>query len=208
MNHQLIFNLHSDWHIGSGEQGGSYADALAIKCPQGLPYIPGKSVKGLLREAFRVAAIHHWFDTQDNKELGEHLLHCLFGHEGTQAEFSQGALQLTNATLSAQEQCAIRQQPEFRQHLFRVINSTAIGQYGVAKNGSLRAMEVAVPMTLGAQIALNRQHGNYQRLLALLDNEQAIWTSLEKTLVLIQNLGAKRQRGFGEVSVSLTPEGV
>ena len=41
----------SNWHCGSGLAAGADVDALVIKDQEGLPYIPGRTLKGLLREA-------------------------------------------------------------------------------------------------------------------------------------------------------------
>ena len=42
--------FHGDWHCGSGMAAGAELDALVIKDGRGLPYIPGKTIKGLFRE--------------------------------------------------------------------------------------------------------------------------------------------------------------
>ena len=39
----------SYWHCGSGLAAGADVDELAIKDGDGLPYVPGRTVKGLLR---------------------------------------------------------------------------------------------------------------------------------------------------------------
>lgn len=41
----------SEWHCGSGLSAGADTDALVIKDSEGFPYIPGKTLKGLFREA-------------------------------------------------------------------------------------------------------------------------------------------------------------
>ena len=41
----------SYWHCGSGLAAGADVDELAIKDGDGLPYVPGRTVKGLLRDA-------------------------------------------------------------------------------------------------------------------------------------------------------------
>ena len=41
----------SNWHCGSGLAAGADVDALVIKDNNGLPYVPGRTLKGLLREA-------------------------------------------------------------------------------------------------------------------------------------------------------------
>ena len=41
----------SNWHCGSGLAAGADVDALVIKDNNGLPYVPGRTLKGLLRDA-------------------------------------------------------------------------------------------------------------------------------------------------------------
>ena len=41
----------SNWHCGSGLAAGADVDALVIKDNNGLPYVPGRTMKGLLRDA-------------------------------------------------------------------------------------------------------------------------------------------------------------
>ena len=41
----------SDWHVGSGLDAGAESDAVVLKNEMGLPYIPGKTIKGLLKDA-------------------------------------------------------------------------------------------------------------------------------------------------------------
>ena len=41
----------SDWHAGSGLSSGAEADAVVIKDSNNLPYLPGKTIKGLVKDA-------------------------------------------------------------------------------------------------------------------------------------------------------------
>ena len=41
----------SPWHCGSGTSAGADVDELVVKDKNGMPYIPGKTLKGLIREA-------------------------------------------------------------------------------------------------------------------------------------------------------------
>ena len=43
--------FYSIWHCGSGLAGGASKDATVLKDINNLPYIPGKTIKGLVREA-------------------------------------------------------------------------------------------------------------------------------------------------------------
>ncbi|AZZ97516.1 RAMP superfamily CRISPR-associated protein [Pseudoalteromonas sp. R3] len=200
MTYELTFTLHSDWHIGSGEEGGSYADALVAKSAQGLPYIPGKSIKGLLRHAFETAAQHNWFG-----EHGEDVATYLFGHEGKQAECSQGVIQLSSAELSRAEQQFLTFHKSHQKYLYRVLQSTAVNERGVARNTSLRATQVVVPVTLVCELTFNHEHPNWARLQTLLTEAELV-QCIDDALLLITELGGKRQRGFGQVTVTLNKE--
>ena len=47
----IKIEFFSPWHCGSGLSAGADADSLVIKDINGLPFIPGKTIKGLIREA-------------------------------------------------------------------------------------------------------------------------------------------------------------
>lgn len=49
LHYQIQF--HTDWHCGSGLAAGADLDALVVKDKEDLPFIPGKTIKGLVREA-------------------------------------------------------------------------------------------------------------------------------------------------------------
>ncbi|SKA51881.1 RAMP superfamily CRISPR-associated protein [Photobacterium toruni] len=189
--HAISFAIQSPWHIGSGEEGGAYADSLMLKDGAGLPYVPGKSIKGLFREAFMQAAENHWFDGA----LDETAICTLFGQEGNNT-FTQGTLHFSSATLSEPEQAYFHENAQSVAQLFRVVQSTAIDfKTGVAKNTSLRALEVAVPMDLQASVSW--EANPYQQQLVS-------WLSACSCLILA--LGAKRHRGLGVVRVDLQGE--
>jgi CRISPR/Cas system CMR subunit Cmr4 (Cas7 group RAMP superfamily) len=194
----LTFELHSYWHIGNGKAAGAYADALVRK-DQGLPFIPGKSINGLLRDAFTVADENDWFDEyQTATELS--LTDLLFGAGGVQGHKAQGLLQLSNASLSAAEAHYFNANPQAKSRLYKVLTTTAINEHGVALDGSLRGIEVAVPMVLSAALTLNQSHPNYQASETRLSGRFDTW--LSQTLSLITVLGASRHRGLGKVTIN------
>lgn len=51
MNIHYKITFHTYWHCGSGLASGADADLLVIKDKDGLPYVPGKTIKGLIKEA-------------------------------------------------------------------------------------------------------------------------------------------------------------
>jgi CRISPR/Cas system CSM-associated protein Csm3 (group 7 of RAMP superfamily) len=196
----LTFAVQSYWQIGSGLEGGAYADSLALKDANGLPYIPGKSIKGLLKEAFSQANENNWFTDVTNTNL----LALLFGVEGVAGLDSQGLLQLTSATLSAQECHYFDRHPSAKSNLFKVTYSTAIDDTGVASETSLRSMEVVVPMSLCATLSVNTLHPSY----AAADKQitEQLHSYLTQVVSLISKLGAKRHRGFGQVLVTCSKQ--
>lgn len=188
---ELTFDIRSDWHVGAGREGGAYADSLVFKDPNGLPVLPGKSIKGLIRHAFHEAFSYGWLDDATEDDLTH-----LFGREGAELN-NQGLVHFSSATLSSPELAYFNENKEAIHHLYRVRHSTAIEQKtGVAKEGSLRTMEVAVPMTLSAPLTIQaapKQAAQYQK-----------W--LKTALPLVCALGGKRRRGLGEVIVTLAQQ--
>ena len=49
IDYQIEF--FSQWHCGSGLSAGADIALLVIKDKEGMPFIPGKTLKGLIREA-------------------------------------------------------------------------------------------------------------------------------------------------------------
>lgn len=190
----LKIDMLGDWHIGAGREGGAYADALVIKDSNGLPYLPGRSLRGVLKQAFTEAAQRGWFGDSSTAYVD-----LLFGREGTDGATAQGLLRVSNAELSDAEKQAIVQQPSLRQFLFSTRASTAIdSDTGTAKNGSLRTLEVAVPMQLSAAIELNTQHAKFKELPF---NQAELAQLLDACTALISELGGHRQRGLGRCKI-------
>ena len=51
VNIKYKIEFHTDWHCGVGLAAGAGVDALTVKDKNGLPFVPGKTIKGLVREA-------------------------------------------------------------------------------------------------------------------------------------------------------------
>lgn len=60
--------FYSEWHCGSGLGAGADVDALVVKDKNKLPYVPGKTIKGLIREAVENIL---YFKSQAKKEEKE-----------------------------------------------------------------------------------------------------------------------------------------
>lgn len=175
----------SDWHVGSGLGAGAETDAEVLKNENNLPYIPGKTIKGLLKDA----AVELFSVNQADKGV----LNDLFGWEEKDDEEKiirthSGNLFFSNATLPDEEQKEIK--PELAEFLYRNISSTQINEKGVAENNSLRTMEVCMPITLVGGIRKFKDGVEDD----FTDDEK---TLIGKTLKWVRRLGVNRNRGLG-----------
>lgn len=180
MNINYTLTFHTDWHCGSGLSAGADVDALVVKDNEGLPFVPGKTIKGLVREAaqslrdlanlsFNAEQETAWNDTFGQENAGD----------GTPTRISTTFF--TNAEMKAEERTAIAAE-NLTAHLYRNISRTAIDDKGIAKEHSLRRMEVTIPCEL---------HGE------ILHVPDEMVEHLKTALAYIKRMGLGRHRGLG-----------
>ena len=168
------------WNTSSGLSGGARADTLALKDKNGMPYVPGKTMKGLLWEAATVISGFSG-DLVSPDFIGQ-----VFGTDVVR-DYSrkEGLAFFTNATLSAE---TVRQiSPELKPFLFEEIASTALDSNGIAKDHSLRRAEFALPCTL------------YGQIIELPDEYKS---QMIYCLQYVKRLGYNRNRGYGRCIIS------
>lgn len=162
------------WHIGSGLSGGIKADSLVLKDPNNLPYIPGKTIKGLFKNASaELSSFSQYYINQLEVQKA-------FGLAGYQEE-SASQLFFSDAQLPEAEVNAILKE-KISESLYEVISSTKINENGVAEHKSLRQLEVTVPLTLFGFIQ---------------DFEGKYFEMLSKSAPMIKYIGLNRNRGLG-----------
>lgn len=176
--------LLSDWHIGSGLGAGAETDAEVLKDKNKLPYIPGKTIKGLLKDGLYEMPVN---------QVSRNLIETLFGweekdDEGKVIRTHSGDLFFSNATLPDEEQKEIKL--GLADLLYKNIAQTKIDSKGVAENNSLRTMEVCMPITLVGEIKKYK------------DGIEKDFTKDEKELISkalrwVRRLGVNRNRGLG-----------
>jgi len=123
------------WHLSSGLSAGAKLDNLVTKDTDGLPYAPGKTIKGLTREMAEELLNDNSF-----------ILNC-FGGEGVDI----AKCYFTNASLLNNEKKEIVTN-KLQHNLYNIIASTQIGKDGIAVDDSLREIEVVIPLTLYGKI--------------------------------------------------------
>ncbi len=183
----------SDWHVGSGLDSASEADALVLKDEDKLPYIPGKTIKGLLKDAFK-----DMLDV-DGASITKDQVDIIFGYvieksgennqkpEDKIGSTKSGTAFFSNAIVNETERKEIIGN-NLSEHLYRNIASTKIDDNGVAEGKSLRVMQVYIPLTLEGQISeINEK-----------DKEL-----FEKAFKWLRHLGVNRNRGLGRCKCSI-----
>lgn len=173
------------WHTGSGLAGSTYADSIVNKNAEGLPLIPGKTAKGLLREAAQE------LNRIDNTIISDDFILNVFGKKTDKDEEEVAALSFfSSLTLSEKLSQAIIDKKS-QDALYHVISSTAINNdNGQASEGSLRQLEVTIPLTLYGVIENVPNNGNYE-------------TQLIHCFNWIKQLGLNRNRGLGRCQFSI-----
>jgi len=171
----------SDWHIGSGLDAGADADNIVLKDANNLPYIPGKTLKGLLKDALNeIASVG---------KVKKDMIDSLFGGTGKDKSTFSGKAFFNDAVLPEDEQKEISQN-NLSEFLYRNIASTSINERGVAKKNSLRTMQVTLPAVLHSSIILKESVPDAEQL-------------FEQAFKWLRYAGVNRNRGLGRCKVSI-----
>lgn len=189
MSYQLKIDIQSYWHSGTGSGRGSDVDATVYRDADGLPRLPGKSLKGILRNAFSC------WESLTQTDSAKHLADKLFGAGADDGDTWFGLIRVSDAVLAGDVCYHLLHNKELVAGLYCTLHATAIEHdTGTAVNKSLRGIEVVIPLTLYATLdeipsALHKTP-NWHEL-------------IEPSLSLIQAVGAHRSRGLGRAVVTL-----
>ncbi|MFB1487667.1 MULTISPECIES: RAMP superfamily CRISPR-associated protein [unclassified Thiocapsa] len=185
----LSIEIQSYWHPGTGRGSGYHLDAITHTGADGLPRLPGRTLKGLLRDALYRAEVWGWPETPRGTT------DALFGPRGDGIETLPGLLRFADATLPpvVARYLASSEGAHLVPGLYREHFSTAIvPKKGVAKQHSLRGMRVVVPLTLQASIS------EVPGLAPIAEWENR----LAACFCLVNAVGAHRSRGFGRARLA------
>lgn len=191
MDIRYTLRFFSEWHCGSGLAAGADLDALVVKDRDGLPYVPGRTLKGLVREAVENVLFFHAGADLASEEA--RLFVETFGNaddpdwnrmpsDADSADLARkGSAFFSNAEFSEAIRAALLREG-LVSYLYNGRASTAINAEGVAKAHSLRRVETAVPCELAGTI---------------LGVPEAFADTLKRGLRFIKCLGLDRNRGLG-----------
>lgn len=187
INYQIEF--FSDWHLGSGLSVAGDVDSAVLRDENGLPYIPGKTLKGLLRHAADTILAFQPNYFEKTPEKTSEFMHAVFG-EKTDDEDKEtpGQCFFSNAHLNSTLQENLLANKDAIPFLFRKIASTKIDDNGIAESQTLRKTEVTVPLVLEAEIdGIDREEwkGHFDTLFSM-----------------VKRMGLGRHRGLGRCQFS------
>jgi len=172
----------AEWLVAGGDSSLGTADLAPMKDADGFPFVPGRSLRGVLREAVCLVD-----DCTGGDWAGR-----LFGERivpGGVHHYREGTVRVGNALLvrDLAEACA---NPEDRRDLYATLRRTALTSERVARRHTLRELEVCVPglvMTADVQAP----------------DEQALRV-IAFACGLVRSLGHGRSRGLGRCRLTLT----
>jgi CRISPR-associated protein Csx10 len=191
MNQILEIEFLSDWHVGSGAGIPGSVDMTVLKDADGIPYVPGRTITGMLRDSAAFIA-----GARDNAEGGTKWMEAfksLFGGRQTQGEKIMPAkIGIGNAVFSEELKNILKYHEGLRQALFIVQPGIKINrETGRAKDDHLFFREeVRGGCTLRANI-----HSE----ITLPEEERLLKDAVRAT----QRIGGHRRRGGGRCSINL-----
>ncbi|HSI85916.1 MAG: RAMP superfamily CRISPR-associated protein [Candidatus Methylacidiphilales bacterium] len=177
---KITITFEHYWHCGSGQAGEGDVDLLPVVEDCGLPYVPGRAIRGRLKWAAREAG---W----NNADL-----QALFGKEDARSLETMGRLQLSSGRMMDGFASAAREHfRNKRTHhpqvasLFEDIASTSM-KNGVAQAKSLRRVRYSVPVIVVADVSLIED-----------PKVDVTWNRLQQLVTLLLAIGKSKHDGFG-----------
>lgn len=193
---RLKIEIKNYWHPGTGRGQGSRLDATTHRNTQGIPCLPGRTIKGLVRDA-----VQRWEEFGGYAPIptgSPSITAQLFGPQSDDSNATwPGLLRFTDGELPKADVQYLAKNNSLLAGLYRHHFATAIDHAtGTSIDTSLRGIELVIPLTLWATIDLVPD-AKYRDL-------QTTWAELVKqALPLIQAVGAHRSRGLGRAVVTL-----
>lgn len=189
MNKNITFDilLLSDTCCGNGTGNGGNVDVCACFDEGGLPIIPGRRLKGLLKEKSALLA-ENGFTAKNGKTVTMADVEGLFGGDGGKA----ARLEVYDARLKGADEISAELKGKFNpKEISQVFTQeryqTAIDKNGIAKDGSLRTIETVLKNT------------EFSGLIKITDATEVDAEIMESSLKLLRNIGMDKSRGLGEI---------
>lgn len=180
LNYEI--NFLDYWHLSSGLSAGAKLDSAVVKDKDNIAYVPGKTIKGLVREMAELlddcAFVNSCFggSSEDKDKCYDE-----------KSKNIEAECYFSNATLEDQVKMQIIKY-HLQDNLYDEIASTKIDENGIAEDKSLREIEVVVPLALKGKIV---------------DVPDGYQEKMRKSLQMIHRMGLNRNRGLGRCTIKV-----
>ncbi|MCR4289099.1 MAG: RAMP superfamily CRISPR-associated protein [Candidatus Scalindua sp.] len=209
MDHKLYINytisLKSKWHAGSGE-GGLFSNRLVRRDTRNLPFIPGSTLKGIIRENCEKLSTTLNFPPPTNPH-DKNLIHrdsftalskvaspvdAIFGNC-----FEEGNLFFRDARLNEEDLKELNTRPEMLTHSRTRIHVNRL--LGTAKEKHLFSSEYTQPMEFTTTI--DGYHNNLSQIVD--DDPPFSYCLLIAGILLMDKICGDKSSGSGKVDTTV-----
>ncbi|HZK06087.1 MAG TPA: RAMP superfamily CRISPR-associated protein [Actinomycetaceae bacterium] len=198
---ELTYSItfESDWAVSSGHARHDQIDSLVRRDPDGLPYVPGKTVRGMLRdEAMRIASA---LDTPPagasavtTSGVWMKWFRHLWGGSGSHQPHGLIPLDIRSAHVPAAERAALLSDSALVDAAIVVRSNTMIEDAtGIAASESLRNTE------------FGRAGTTLEGTITLADDAWQSEFLVRAAAKALRRLGGNRRRGAGRCAVTIAP---
>ncbi|MGK7875816.1 MAG: RAMP superfamily CRISPR-associated protein [Xenococcaceae cyanobacterium] len=199
----IQIKMTSDWQIGTG-QGRGDLDSLVQRDGENLPYIPAKTLTGILRDACELVAFG--LDDGSASGLWHKWVNCLFGEQPALAETAietsprPAALAIRAAHLPKTLRQSLNARPRLKEALVFIKPGIAINPVtGCAETDYLRLEETvrqgAILEAKNCTLTLPPD--------ASKEAEKIAYALLLAGAKMLERLGGKRRRGAGKCEIKI-----
>lgn len=184
----LEVTMLSDWHIGTGSSGEGNIDRRIARDEDGFPFIPAKSLTGILRDSCEEVLSYLGLDADPEMD---NWATYIFGRANVSSKLRVRAAKMDIASRGYLLSFDVTERSVLSKALATVKPGVTIDPLsGRAKDDHLSFLEVARPMVLTANVEL-------------LDSTPEVLSLVVSACRLVEYIGAKRRRGLGRCSMRL-----
>lgn len=191
--YKIKIDLKSDVLVGTGEGHGAIVDSDVVLDEVGLPYIPSKRIKGIMRES--AEEVNEMLGAFNRSiDIGK-----IFGTAGAEG----GALHLANFFITEYEDCKV---------WFKYLTNTHnINKQNITEQLTSLRYSTAIDMEKGCakehSLRIERVINKGNTFIAHADLYESCELDLALICQNIRRMGTKRTRGLGEIDVALMKNG-
>ena len=205
----ITITMKSDWHIGSGSSRGEI-DSAVQRDQDNLPYIPAKTLNGILRDGCEQVALA--LDNGEKQGKWHNWVNFLFGSQPTLTDQEQteiktpypAVVKIHSAFLtdSLRNSLKHKDKPQLKSAIAFMKAGVAIDpKTGSAKSNHLRFEEV---VRMGAILKSNHCTLDFSSYPNLTDDEKKVaFALLIAGSKIINRIGGKRRRGHGQCEITI-----